>query len=161
MKKPQNPDPLDAAALKVAVVDLLSRREHSRWELQQKLLSCAASADDLHRVLDELAERGWQSDQRYVGSYIRTKTLRNIGPVRLFQELRQKGVAESLIREGLQESEVDWFEMACDAALKKANGLNLSEQKDKAKLYRFLAYRGFNTDQVQYALDECRNRDND
>ncbi len=161
MKKPQNPDPLDAAALKVAVVDLLSRREHSRWELQQKLLSRAASADDLHRILDELAERGWQSDQRYVGSYIRTKTLRNIGPVRLFQELRQKGVAESLIREGLQESEVDWFEMARDAALKKANGLNLSEQKDKAKLYRFLAYRGFNTDQVQYALDECRNRDND
>jgi len=156
MKTPQTPDGLDAAALKVAAVDLLSRREHSRRELQQKLLSRAASADDLYTILDELAERGWQSDQRYVGSYIRTKCLRNIGPVRLFQELRQKGVAESLIRESIEEAEFDWFEMARDAALKKASGLNLADQKDKAKIYRFLAYRGFNSDQIQYALEECR-----
>ncbi|WP_221800906.1 regulatory protein RecX [Oceanobacter mangrovi] len=160
MTKP-TADLLDAAALRMAAADLLSRREHSRRELFRKLSPRAESADILNQVLDELTERGWQSDQRFTDSFVRSKSQRSIGPVRLRQELRQKGIADSQVRQGIGESDTDWFAMALEAARRKARGLDLDDQKDKAKLYRFLAYRGYTADQIQYAINECRSSDDD
>ncbi|MBI3145525.1 MAG: recombinase RecX, partial [Pseudogulbenkiania sp.] len=52
-------------SLKARAVDLLSRREHSRRELERRLAPFADSAEQLAALLDELAERGWQSDNRF------------------------------------------------------------------------------------------------
>ena len=155
MKKTSTPDLLDAAALRMAAADLLSRREHSRRELLNKLASRANSIDELHQVLDDLIQRGWQSDRRYTESFVRGKSMRHTGPIRVSQELRQKGIDDMLAREVIRDAEVDWFDLAADAGLKKAVGLDLADQKQKAKLYRFLAYRGFSADQIQYAMECC------
>ncbi len=84
MKKPK-PDPLDRAALMHSAVDLLSRRDYSRQELWRKLSPKAASADDLESVLNNLAERNWQSDERFAAMYLRARSTRGVDALRLKQ----------------------------------------------------------------------------
>jgi regulatory protein len=46
------------------------------------------------------------------------------------------------------------FELAYESGLKKSQALDLSDYKDKQKLFRYLAYRGFDMDQIKYALEQ-------
>ncbi|MEC8524625.1 MAG: recombination regulator RecX [Pseudomonadota bacterium] len=152
--KKQKPEPLERSGLKHAAVDLLSRRDYSRRELWRKLSPKAASSDDLEHVLDELAENNWQSDERFASMFLRSRAGRGLGPLRLRQELREKGISDSLIEWAFEESEEDWYDMAVEVARKKAQSLGSYSPEVKAKLWRFLSYRGFNSDQIQHALDD-------
>ena len=148
MKKLKS-DPLDRAGLRQAVIDLLSRRDYSRLELQRKLQSKAASADDLQSVLDDMAERHWQSDERFTDAFLHSRSER-YGPVRLAQELQQRGIADA--RQSVAALDTDWREQAAQLALRKFAGTDLSDMKEKAKIYRHLAQRGFTTSHIHYAL---------
>jgi len=143
-------DPAPSELRRLAV-DLLARREHSRLEIFRKLSLRIRSHDQLNAVLDDLAERGWQSDQRYAALFVRSKVSRGIGALRLKQELKQKGVAGSLAQEALMSAEVDWFELALSVARKKYASVS-AHDKWREKLYRFLMYRGFDGEQIEYAL---------
>lgn len=152
MQKPK-PDPLDYAGLKHAAVDLLSRRDYSRRELWRKLSPKAASADDLEQVLDELAERKWQSDERFASMFVRSRASRGVGPVRLRQELREKGVDGETACSVFETSDEDWKEKALEVARKKARSVGYDHPDFKSKLWRFLSYRGFSSDQISAAVD--------
>ena len=115
MKKPK-PEPLDRAGLRQAVIDLLSRRDYSRLELQRKLQPKAADADDLTAVLDDMAERRWQSDERFTDAFLHSRSDR-YGPLRLTQELQQKGIADA--RTAVAALGADWQEQAAQLALRK------------------------------------------
>ena len=56
------------------------------------------SEEELENVLDEFAERNWQSDQRYAEAYIHSKS-RQHGSLRLKQALAQQGIDETVSRE--------------------------------------------------------------
>ncbi|WP_430461421.1 regulatory protein RecX [Thalassolituus sp. LLYu03] len=151
--KNSKPDLLSLPELRRAAVDLLSRRDHSRTELFRKLSVKAASAEELNSLLDELAERRWQSDERFAESFVNSRTQRGQGPVRMRQELRGKGVADSDIRQVMDEQETDWRLQALETARRRLGShYSLSDPKELAKLHRFLAYRGFTSDQIQYAV---------
>lgn len=153
MPKKPAPDLLDASALKHAAVDLLARRDHSRHELWQKLSPKAASDDDLTALLDDLSARDWQSDERYTNTFLRSREQRGLGPVRIRQELRQRGVSGDLINDAFEQSDTDWCRLASEVAEKKAGSVNVADAKGRAKLQRFLAYRGFSSDHIYAALD--------
>ena len=153
MKKPK-PDPLTFSELRCAAVDLLSRRDHSRLELQRKLRPKAASAEDLDNLLNELAERRWQSDERFAESFVNSRVHRGHGPLRMQHELRSKGVGAAEIHSAMEENEADWYAQAIAVAEKKFGpSPDLSDQKQKARIYRFLAYRGFTGSQISHVLD--------
>lgn len=156
MKK-LKPEPLTLPELRRAAVDLLSRRDHSRTELQRKLQAKAASADDLNTLLDELVERRWQSDERFAEAFVDSRVQRGHGPLRMQQELRGKGVAADDIRQAMDEQTTDWQQQALDTALRRlGRNKTLHDVKDEAKLCRFLAYRGFTTDQIRYAIQQIK-----
>jgi regulatory protein len=172
-------------SLRGKALDLLSRRDYSRRELSRKLSRHATDAavnslsddDDLivpeyaeaeedaalerdqecELLLDELEERGWLSDQRFASVFVNSRARRGIGPQRLLQELRQKGVSAEDARQALDNCDTDWFESALQCALKKQAAGERSEKdprQQKAVLVRFLMYRGFSSDHIQYALEE-------
>jgi regulatory protein len=72
--------------------------------------------------------------------------------MRIERELKEKGIDRDLI-EQVMASDIDWFELAYECGLKKSRSLNLVEYKDKQKLFRYLAYRGFSMDQLHYAAN--------
>ncbi|TDR82050.1 recombination regulator RecX [Paludibacterium purpuratum] len=120
-------------------IDLLSRREYSRRELTQRLRPHAQSPEELAQVLDQLAERTWQSDQRFAEQFSRSRAGK-YGSLRLRQHLREKGVSGELIDEAL--SSQDDLATARAVWQRKFGTLPDSPQ-DKARQARFLAARGF------------------
>ncbi|MFT6113505.1 MAG: regulatory protein [Oleispira sp.] len=146
------PTELSESQLRVAAIGLLSRREYSRHELYQKLVARAPSETYLLQLLDQLIKSGYQCDQRFAESFLRSRINRGLGIMRIERELKEKGIEQDLIEQILQ-ADIDWFELAYDCGLRKFNSLDLSNYKEKQKGFRYLAYRGFSMDHIQFAIE--------
>ena len=136
-------------SLRARALDILSRRETSRLELRRKLTPYAEDADELEAVLDEFAERNWQSDTRFAETLIASKSSKH-GRLRLQQELAAKGVDEALIRQHLPSREAEREHAA--EVLRKKFGQPAASFAEKQKQMRFLLYRGFDMDTVQAVM---------
>ncbi len=140
-------------SLRLAAMNALARREHARGELARKLDSRhGGSAEEVAQVLDRLAEEGLQSDARFAEAFSRSRYQRGQGPVRIAAELRQRGVADHLVEAGLASVEADWFELARETLIRRFGERPPADKRDKARRMRFLQYRGFDADQIRYAL---------
>ena len=131
------------ADIRLAAMDLLARREHSRRELRQKLLRRFKSPELVDEQLEVLAGENLQSDARYAESFFRQRVQRGQGPVRIRQEMRQKGIPDADIHQVMTEQEQDWFTLAQEVLERKFGSAPVSDIKDKARRIRFMQYRGF------------------
>ena len=109
------------------------------WTLE--LRQCIA------QELTRLANEGLQSDARLAEAFIRARTNKGRGPVKIRAELKQKGVATAVIDAAFNHAEVNWRELATGVTLKKF-GKEFGDQgpirlQDKARVERFLRQRGF------------------
>ncbi|WP_299599254.1 regulatory protein RecX [uncultured Microbulbifer sp.] len=154
-------------ALFTHALDLLSRREHSCHELRQKL-GKKHPLGDFDAVLLRLQELNYQSDQRFAEVFCRSRVQRGQGPLRIRQELQLRGIPSPLLQatmDQLQE-EVDWFELALEQLQRKFRRPidpaldRLKQAKERARRQRYLAYRGFFGDAIQYAIAELDAADN-
>lgn len=161
----------------------LSRREYGRAELKQKLLDKEQDPDSIDTLLDEFAQKGYQSDYRTTLMLIRESIRKGRGRGRIRQEFYKKNIdmpsnIDELIDMANTESEefsefvdededslvegVDWLKLAVTARTKKYGDHIPTEQKEKAKQLRFLQYRGFNGDvcfqALNYTLDTLDER---
>ena len=55
-------------------LDLLANREHTKFELQRKLSAKGFAAFEIYEVMEELAQQGLQSNQRFLESYVNSNT---------------------------------------------------------------------------------------
>ena len=143
-------------SLRARAMDILSRQEISRVGLKRKLTPYAESEEELENVLDEFAERNWQSDQRYAEAYIHSKS-RQHGSLRLKQALAQQGIDETLSQEFMPDKAREL--QTAVAVLRKKFKQPATDLKDKQKQARFLAYRGFDMDTIRAALKSSWNED--
>lgn len=142
-----------APELRRAAIDLLSRRDYSRHELWQKLSIKAADTADLDEVLNDLSERQWQSDARFARVFLSSAQQRGHGPIRIQQAMRQKGLLAADIQSAFEQSDIDWIELAIQVAAKKATTFPVLDRSSQAKLYRFMAGRGFDSEHIRLAID--------
>lgn len=138
-------------AVRRAAMDLLARREHGRLELQRKLQQRGAPVELIDSELEKLTDEGLLSEQRYLESYIRSRALGGRGPLRIREELAQRGLARQDIDMALDEAEVDWQEQLHELWQRKF-GEKPADQKAYGKQARFLLYRGYPMDWVQRLL---------
>lgn len=137
-------------SLKARAIDILSRREHSRLELQRKLTPHASDPDELESLLDELERQKWLSTERFAHSLVHRRAASR-GTQRIIQELRQHGVSDDDVAEisqQLQDTEAD----RAREVWERKFGQQASTQKEYARQYRFLASRGFSNDSVRRLL---------
>jgi regulatory protein len=144
---------LELSDLRVAAINLLSRREYSRHEIFQKLSPRAQDQDELEQVLDRLAELGYQSDQRFAESFLRSRIYRGLGQNRIVRELKEKGISLDMAMQAIEAEQPDWFELAALSATTKGRSLDLNDYADRQKLFRYLSYRGFTVDEIKHALE--------
>jgi len=133
-------------SLHTRAMKYLVRREYSRAELHAKLLLKATPDDDVDRVLDELAARGWLSDSRAAEQLVRMRRNR-FGMQRIAHELRQKGIGEDLINDALPQMKDTELEAARSIWQRKF-GIVPEDAKEKAKQLRFMQSRGFMPDVI-------------
>ncbi len=134
--------------VRLAAMDLLARREHTRRELSDKLLRRFPFPDIVEQQLVRLEEEGLQSDERFVESFVNYRSNSGKGPLRIMQELKQKGVSQMLIEAYVDPSDTYWREQAERVMTKKFGPDKAASPAEKAKRARFLQYRGFTSEQV-------------
>ena len=131
-------------------IHLLSLREHSRKELQHKLLLRDYALPDVLLVLDEFVKKDLQSDERFVEAYVRSRRLKGYGPERIQMELQQRGVAEELICASIDEQDESWHEAAIRVYQKKFGKTEPKTFQEKVKRQQFMRYRGFDSRYVKF-----------
>lgn len=144
--------PMDAKELRCKALHLLSRREHTRQEINSKLKTKAENPSVLNAVLDALQAERLQSDARFAESYVRMRANRGFGPVRIKQELREKGMSVEEINECIYNASFDWVALAQSAHAKKFRKQKSIDAKEKSKQMQFLLYRGFTNEQIKVVL---------
>ncbi|QLF94994.1 recombination regulator RecX [Pseudomonas sp. ABC1] len=134
-------------AVRRVAMDLLARREHGRVELVRKLRQRGADDDLIEQALDRLAEEGLLSESRYLESFIRSRAIAGYGPLRIREELAQRGLPRADIEVALSCSGFDWAERLRQVWERKFSGLP-GDARERAKQGRFLAYRGYPQDMI-------------
>lgn len=142
----------NARDVRIAAMDLLARREHSQRELCEKLQR-RFEPEVVQSVIAVLISEGLQSDARFGEAYWRQRSGRGYGPLRIRQELRQRGLSDQLIAQSEAECDVNWYELLERTAQRKFGEAPATELKEKARRQRFLMYRGFSPDMIRDVLD--------
>ena len=157
-------------SLKARALRLLSMREYSRKGLATKLEESAARMLKLkpveedaeasalasepetplkvqiEAVLDDFEARGWLSDQRFAEALVRRRSER-YGTRKIQDELLQAGVDSAKTADLLKNLKDTEFQRAYELWERKF-GVLATEQKERARQYRFLASKGFSSDVV-------------
>ena len=120
---------------------LLSSREHSRAELQRKLAQFEETPGELAAVLDKLAAKDLQNEQRAIDSLVHRRSAK-LGSARIRQEMQSKGMEPEAMAQALGQLRASEQARAFEVWRKKF-GSPASTPAERAKQVRFLASRGF------------------
>lgn len=138
------------SSLRLKALQLLSRREHSRAQLSERLLATGADEEEVASLLAALTSEGLLSDVRYAHARVRSRASR-FGNTRLGRDLQQGGVAAETIEVALAEGG-DELGRCLSVWQKKFGGHLPVSAAEKAKQLRFLQYRGFSSQVIQRVL---------
>ncbi|MEC7912016.1 MAG: regulatory protein RecX [Pseudomonadota bacterium] len=133
-------------------LDLISRREHSRYELMQKLNKRYPETRPLiEEVLDKLIVNNILDDERFAEMYINSRARKGFGPKKIEMELSSKHVESFIISSSLEAYD-NWIENAKKELLKKFKGIVPTDYQSKIKQKQFLFNRGFSTQIIDKVL---------
>ena len=135
--------------------DILSRRDHSEFEVRTKLRRKRFSPEEINTAVNWLYERQLLNDHDFARRYIEnTLSLKPVGPRWLAAKLKQKGISNDIISEVIANSFIEGkeTELAAEAALRWQKS-HPSKAADKQKLLRFLQSRGFSFNAINDATD--------
>ncbi len=140
--------------IRQTAIRMLARREHSFFELKQKLLQRNFPCELIEQTLEKLAAQGLLSDERYVESYIRSRVAKGCGPTRIALELRENGISKELIAQHLKTPEINWQENIRQTYRKKFGDTPATNPNERAKQIRYLQYKGFSLEQINKIVFE-------
>ena len=135
--------------IKKAINRYLKIREHSRKELQHKLLIKNFNEEAINSCIDFFKDQNLQSDERYAENFIRVKYEAKKGPLLIKSHLSHTGVDKVIVETLLSNyTEKQWIDSAVSALQKKYSSGN--DTADKMR--NFLISRGFYKNTIDNAI---------
>lgn len=131
---------------------LLGQREHAVRELVDKLTRKGVHRDLAGLVVDDLRGRGLQSDERFAEAFVHSRIGRGHGPIRIRQDLRQRGIDDDLADAMMTHDSDFWRDLASDARCRKFGNAPPIDRGAWNRQARFLAQRGFPADLIYRVL---------
>ena len=149
---------------------LLARREHSRQELASKLLyprnsptkhkiqlppedlSHQQVQDEIEQLLNKLEANDLLSDERFAETLTRQYLRKGKGLLALQQAYQEHQLDSAITRPLLNNLAPLWQEQANRVREKRFGDQPPANQKEAAKMQRFLASRGFTPEQIRKAV---------
>jgi len=131
-------------------LDYLARREHTRRELEVKLLNKGFSKELIGPQLDQLEGANLLSDYRFAQNYIASRLRKSPeGAKMLIMRLLQKGVSREMAQTVIQNSynSEEALELALERAIRRVG-------KEREDLLKELQKRGFSYYEITTFLDE-------
>ncbi|WOD08352.1 regulatory protein RecX [Marinomonas sp. GJ51-6] len=133
-------------------LSLLSHREHGTKELANKLKLKGHTEEDIASAIEQLQDINYLNDERFAEIFVRSRISKPLGANRILQELIQKGINSTLAKEAVNSAEADWFELAKALKIRRFGEEVTTDFKEKGRQSRYLQYRGFNFDEIKYAI---------
>jgi regulatory protein len=135
-------------------------QERSIFEVMSKLEELEVNEEDAKKVFQTLQEQDFINEKRFVESFVRGRFgLKRWGRIRIRQELKMRDISDHLIMEGLDLLEPDEYHETlvylAERKWKLTKETNL--YKKKAKVVRFLIFRGFESEMVWEVVRELSN----
>jgi regulatory protein len=134
-----------------AAIALLARRDHSRMELERRLLAQGYSAEELGALVPELIESRALDDVRFAHNYVSYHVARGQGPVRIRVELEALGIGGELLEAALAH-EQDWLALAREQRSRRFGPKIPASRVEQVRQARFLQSRGFSSDHIRAAV---------
>ena len=122
---------------------LLSLRDRTKKELQQKLNEKYRNSRMVEKSVLKLVELGYINDKEYAVSYIMS---RKYGKQRITYNLMQKGIGRETIEEAYFSIEEEYERNIEDEKLEKAIEKNI--KKEENKLIQYLVRQGFSLNKI-------------
>lgn len=138
---------------KLRALHLLTARDRTEAELRQKLCRDGHPAEVVDCAVEYVKGYHYLDDKRYAGSYVTSlqgRKSRN----RIAWELGQKGVSGEDIAEALSECEQDETAMIVQIIRKRWHP-GEEEEKQKRRLYAYLARRGYGISDIRKAFEQA------
>lgn len=146
---------LNKRATKYAM-NLLVKKDYTSKELTDKLTKAGYTENSAGAALAYVASYHYVDDLSYARRYLETYSDRK-SIKKMQMELRQKGISDELFWQAKDEAQMESEEDTLRYyAQKKARSLDLSEEKDRQKLLRFLVGRGFSFGDSKEILKELK-----
>ena len=123
----------------------LSRRDHGRGELRDKLRKRDYPDELIDDVLDDFEEWGYLDDEKFAREQGAILARKCWGPRQILHKLRARGVDETIVDQALAEigEEEDWEERARERLHSRFGRADELDDKDQKRAYRHLTYRGY------------------
>ncbi len=139
---------------------MLGRRELSEQQIRQRLARKEYSQDEIDDAVAKLREERAINDQRVAEAIARMETgIRKRGKVRVRMQIERAGIAKDTAKAAIDEI----FGSIDDAALlesslrKRLRGREtIADDREFARLFRYLIGQGFESDRVMNALKAYR-----
>lgn len=149
----------DTNKLRVTALAWLGRQEYSIDKFSRKLEQYGATAEQVSLIVEEFCNANWLSETRYCQGFVRARIRKGQGRIRIINDARGHGLDKDILLAALTQAEdedgVDWFELALETYRRRYGQTTIADMKEKAKRLRFMQYRGFTMEQIQYAIDEA------
>jgi len=136
----------------------LARRAHSEKELRDKLLRKQYAEDVVCRVLEEMKAEGFVDDLDFARAFAGHRlSVKPVGARRLRSELWQKGVADKIVDQVVQEAYAEMNEEHYARLLlmrQRGRYKDLDELQRKKRLQDLLLRRGFGWETIHTVMEE-------
>lgn len=138
---------------------LLSMRDHSQFEIKQKLLKESFQDKTILRVLENLSDYGLCDDARMLMHSLESELAKGLGINKIKMKLKIKGFSEFDIEEALELLCIeDYDQVASNTAKRLINKFDLDDRKGRDRAYRMLRNKGYTHEQTLRAIEEQLSR---
>lgn len=140
----------------VKALEILSYKMRSERELREKLVGYEYPPEDVEKAVEYVKSYGYINDSRYAEQYVASRGKQK-GRSLLRMELIRKGIDPEDAEKALDSMEESEEDTAYELILKKAGDPHFPDEKEYARIYRFLAGRGFKSSDISRALRRYKN----
>ncbi len=146
-----------------AALRLLSRRDHSCFELSQKLRQRGFSGNMISPVIARCIEMEYLDDRRFCEGYADRLRRKGYGVLRILQKLKAARIDAAYIQKTIErqcpeESQIEDCRKAFQKkriAQREAGHPELLCERDRFRLFRFLQQRGFASEVIVKVMNDA------
>ncbi len=148
---------------KNTVFHLFKTRNRSEQEVRDRLNIKRFNKEIIEQTVSFALKAGLINDQKFAEDWINIRLTKPFGVRRIFFELQNKGINESLIKKSLEKQTLNYSEenTVFDLAEKQlAKYSHIDNKKRKQRLLGYLSRRGFSQEVINNTIKKIIKNDN-
>ena len=138
---------------------LCAYQERCQFEMDQKLYLWNFQSEQRDQLIADLISNNFINEERFSGAYVSGKfNIKQWGRIKIKTHLKQKKISTYSINQGMKEIDPDkYWETILHLSEKKKKEIESKKGdiwKKKAKVFRYLQSKGYESDLISEAINE-------